>query len=83
MGSRLSHRLFIALLICVGLAVLCWKVLPRFSVDIPWWVPVSGFVVILFASVAAPRNPDDDDPDDQSGDGGPEGISAADRERFG
>jgi hypothetical protein len=90
MGPRLARRLLIAFLVIAFTAILCWKVLPRIGVDVPWWVPFVGFGVILFATLGTmgrAESPVDDDPDasipfrpaDDEGDG----ISAADRERFG
>lgn len=40
-------RLVVAFVICAGLAWLCYRVLPRVGVDVPWWVPVLCFGVIL------------------------------------
>jgi hypothetical protein len=88
---RLYRRLFIAAVVIAFLAALCWLLLPRIGVDIPWWIPVIGFIVIVLSALLAPgmsKDQDDEDPD------GPipfrppdedegEGVSAADRERFG
>jgi len=84
------RRLFIALLFIIAFAALCWLALPRLGVTIPWWVPVIGFAVIVVSALLAPslsERRDDDDPDapipfrppEDEG----EGVSAADRERFG
>ena len=90
MRSRLYRRLFVALLVIIIFAALCWLLLPRLGVTIPWWVPVVGFAVIVASALLAPTmgpREDDDGPDapipfpppEDEG----EGVSAADRERFG
>jgi hypothetical protein len=87
---RLYRRLSVAALVIAALAALCWLVLPRIGVDIPWWIPVIGFVVIVLSAVLAPgmsKDSNDHDPDApipfRSPEDEGEGISAADRERFG
>src|SRR5438876_6372464 len=44
-------RLVVAFMICAALAWLCYRVLPRAGVDVPWWVPVLCFVVILITTL--------------------------------
>lgn len=44
-------RLIVSFVLCAGLAWLCYRVLPRFGVDTPWWVPVLVFLIILGAAV--------------------------------
>jgi hypothetical protein len=48
---HLWMRLVVAFVMCAGLAWLCYRVLPRAGVDVPWWVPVMCFVVILVATL--------------------------------
>ena len=45
-------RLLVAFVVCAGLAWLCYQVLPRIGFDVPWWVPVLCFGVILAATLA-------------------------------
>ncbi len=90
MRSRVARRLLLASFVIIVLVVVCWQVLPRLGVSIPWWVPVIGFVVIALSALLAPGLSESDDEDDPDGpipfrkieDEG-EGVSAADRERFG
>jgi hypothetical protein len=86
----LYRRLLIAFFVIIVLALTCWLLLPSIGVDIPWWIPVIGFVVIVLSALLAPgmsKDAGDQDPDasipfrppEDEGDG----VSAADRERFG
>lgn len=87
MLASLIKRLFVAILLCGATALVCWKALPRIGFDVPWWVPLVCFVVIAFSTLATMER--DEEPDGPipfkppTDDGGPEGISSADRERFG
>lgn len=47
----MARRLFIALLLIVAVSVGCWLVLPRYGVEVPVWMPLGGYVVIVLASV--------------------------------
>ena len=84
----LYRRLLIAFIVSIAVAASCWLLLPQIGVSIPWWVPVTAFCVILASALLALRlseRPDDPDgpipfrPLEDEG----EGVSAADRERFG
>lgn len=46
------RRLFIAFLLIAGVSLLCWLVLPRVGFDVPWWLPLLGYVIILGGAVA-------------------------------
>lgn len=45
-------RLFVGFLVSAALAWVCYGVLPRWGVDLPWWVPLLGFAVIVVALLA-------------------------------
>lgn len=94
MRTSLFKRLFVALLLIAVVAAIGWKVLPRWGFQVPWWVLIACFLVIAISSVATmereePEPETQPDPDapipfrPPADNGGPEGISAADRERFG
>lgn len=84
--KMLYRRLLIAFLVIIALALICWILLPRIGAAIPWWIPIIAFAVIVLSALFAPGlNEDDPDgpipfrPIEDEG----EGVSAADRERFG
>lgn len=49
--GSLARRLFVAFLLIVLTALVCWLVLPKAGVDVPWWVPVVAFVLIAAAAL--------------------------------
>lgn len=67
--KKLGRRLFVAFLLCSGLALICWRVLPRAGVLVPWYMPVLGFAIILFSTLA-PRLDPGEGKDDDEGHGG-------------
>jgi len=78
----LFRRLLIAALLCIALSLACWLLLPRVGFDVPWWVPLVGFIVILAGSLAPlldREGPDADQDEFLNDDPGP---SPADLERF-
>lgn len=93
MLASLIKRLFVALVLIGATALACWRLLPRWGIDVPWWVPLICFGVIAFSTLATIERESDDQADEEPGgplpfrpptdDGGPEGISSADRDRFG
>lgn len=76
-------RLAVAFVLILGVAWLCYWLLPRVGADVPWWVPILCFLVIV-ASVIVRRLDSGDDGQDQDGDGGvagrigPGGFSGSD-----
>jgi uncharacterized membrane protein YbhN (UPF0104 family) len=71
----LGRRLFIGFLIAIGAALACWWGGPKLGLDVPWYVPVIAFGIIVVATILpiitqpAPPGPDVDpgpDPNDQS-----------------
>lgn len=89
----LYRRLFISFLVCGLAALVCWRLLSHWGFGVLWWVPLACFVVIAISNLAirdreevpeAQADPDGPIPfRPPTDDGGPEGISSADRERFG
>ncbi len=51
----MPRRLLIALILCVGLGVLCSWLLPRVGLNLPWFVPLLAFGAI-FAGVVLNTN---------------------------
>ena len=43
----MARRLFIAFVLIALVTVLCWFVLPRTGLGLPWYVPMLGYAVIL------------------------------------
>jgi hypothetical protein len=66
--KALFRRLFVAFLLTAGLALVCIKALPAAGVDVPWYVPVLGFAVILVSVLA--RRVEEGAGDDEDGDDG-------------
>jgi hypothetical protein len=58
------HRLFASFLMCVGLSLVCWWVLPKFGLLVPAWLPLAGFAIILVAILIASAPPSDPQSDD-------------------
>ncbi len=91
MPTSLFKRLFVALLLIGATALVCWKLLPRWGFNVPVWVPLACFVVIAISTLATMEREEAPEPDPDgpipfrppTDEGGPEGISSADRERFG
>lgn len=48
----MTRRLLIAFFLIVGVSLLCWLVLPRVGYDVPWWLPMLGYVIILGGALA-------------------------------
>lgn len=72
-----GKRLFAAFVLCAGLALVCWKLLPAAGVLVPWFVPVLGFAVI-FISVLARRLDAGESGDDDETQNGVAGRIGAD-----
>lgn len=88
--SGLIRRLFVAFVLIGLTALACWKLAPRLGMDVPWWVPVTCFAIIVVGTFGIARSEGREPEEDMDGpipfptdDGGPEGISKADRDRFG
>lgn len=64
LGATL-RRLFIAGLLSAAIAVVCWLVLPRAGVYVPWYVPVMAFAVIVVAALMRVAEIGGDDGDDE------------------
>jgi uncharacterized membrane protein YbhN (UPF0104 family) len=71
----LGQRLFVGFLIAVLAALACWWGGPKLGLDVPWFVPVVAFAIIVIATVLpiitspSKDGPDIDpgpDPSDQS-----------------
>lgn len=60
--TPLHKRLLIALVLIIAIALVCWKLLPLAHIDIPWWVPVLAFIVIVIAALATAREETTPDP---------------------
>jgi uncharacterized membrane protein YbhN (UPF0104 family) len=66
------RRLFIGFLIAVLAALACWWLGPKLHLDLPWFVPVLAFGVIVVVTIIpllarpAPTGPDVDPPPDPS-----------------
>ena len=65
----LGKRLLVAGLISVAIAAICWWLLPQAHIDVPWYVPIVAFGVMLAAALLGARDAQDlddgqdDDPD--------------------
>jgi hypothetical protein len=60
-AGPLARRLFVAAVLIVLIALVCWLLLPRAGVHVPWWVPVLAFAVILVAAAARAGEPGTED----------------------
>jgi len=66
------RRLFIGFLIALAAALACWWLGPKLHLDLPWYVPVLAFGVIVVVTIIplltrpAPPGPDVDPPPDPS-----------------
>ncbi len=77
------RRLLIALFLCIALSLACWLLLPRVGFDVPWWVPLVGFAVILAGSLAPLLDREGSEAQQDEFLTDDPGPSAADLERFG
>jgi hypothetical protein len=59
--TGLAWRLLVAGILSALLAVVCWVLLPRAGVDLPWFVPVLAFAVILAGALARAQEPSIDE----------------------
>jgi len=61
-------RLVIAFVLCSIAAFACWFILPRFGLDLPWWVPLLAYapmaisVLMMKASEPPDNTPRNDAP---------------------
>ena len=46
----MARRLSIAFFLIALVSLACWYVLPKAGVDLPWFVPMLGYAVILFGT---------------------------------
>ena len=49
-GGRVARRLFIAFVLIVVVTIVCWFALPRSGLDLPWFVPLIGYGIILLGA---------------------------------
>jgi hypothetical protein len=61
----LAKRLFVAALLSVAIALVCWLLLPRAGMYVPWYVPVVAFVIIAITAVMRVNEIGDDDGDEE------------------
>jgi hypothetical protein len=44
-------RLFVAFVVCGAVAWVCYRILPSVGIDVPWWIPLLGFLIITLGAV--------------------------------
>lgn len=57
----LARRLLVASIFCIIIAVACWWLLPRVGMEIPFYVPLVCFAVIVFGAILRGEEADGDD----------------------
>jgi hypothetical protein len=61
----LGKRLLIAGLLSAVIAGVCWWLLPRAHIDVPWYVPIVAFGVMLAAALLGARDASEGDDGDE------------------
>lgn len=75
MGA-VTRRLLVAGLLSAAIAGVCWWLLPKAGMYVPWYVPVLAFIVITIAALARAAEVGDDDGDaDDANDPGPPDVA--------